>query len=203
MWDKKYASPNSDIYGLNPNDFLKIFVEEYILNQDPSFKALDLGSGEGRNALFLLEKGMAVDCLEKSKLAMEKAKVKLKDWSSTTDFILGDVLNEEWKKSSYNLITSIWLHLPKGARLELYNKIDKALKPGGYFVLESFRKEQSFYGVGGPPTNKIMPDLAELNQAFTKFEILTAQEIDRELNEGPEHQGMAACIQFIIRKRKY
>ena len=69
-WNKAYRE--SDCYwGLNPNPKIVNFVKHI-----PSGKILDLGSGEGRNALYLAKKGYQVVCVDNSHAGISKCKEK-------------------------------------------------------------------------------------------------------------------------------
>ena len=63
-FDDLYASVY-DYFGLEPDDLLLRFYREL----DRAGRVLDIGAGQGRNALFLARRGYAVDAIELSSVA--------------------------------------------------------------------------------------------------------------------------------------
>src|SRR5688572_24712991 len=68
FWDQRYSGDEL-AYGEAPNDFLAIIADEL-----PNFgHALDIGAGEGRNALYLASRGLNVLAIDQSAVGMRKA----------------------------------------------------------------------------------------------------------------------------------
>jgi cyclopropane fatty-acyl-phospholipid synthase-like methyltransferase len=202
MWESKYQD-SEYIYGKKPSMFLveseSFLYKQLLEDKERAPQALLLGCGEGRNLVYLAKKGFHCKGVDLSRNALNKAQKLLDQFSLKAKLEMADLLKMPWSENHYDLITSLWLHLPHGARKEVYTHVKKALKPGGVFLLEAFRKEQKNYE-GGPPTDKIMPSLSELQEAFKDWQIEIAQEIDREISEGKEHQGIVASVQFLVQK---
>jgi hypothetical protein len=74
------------------------------------------------------------------------------------------------------------------------------LKPGGVLILEAYRPKQLEYKTGGPPVAELMMNLTDLKQELKGLELLVAQEIDRDIQEGVGHQGMSAVVQILAKK---
>ena len=84
-WDQRYNKRNY-VYGKQPAKFL---AENYSYISAES-KILDMGMGEGRNAVFLAQKGHKVTGIDISSIAVKKSQnlakelnVKIKDVKST------------------------------------------------------------------------------------------------------------------------
>ena len=75
FWNHRYAMPGF-AYGTEPNDFLREVA--------PTLKGpvLCLGEGEGRNAVFLAQRGLDVTAVDLSAIGLEKASM-LADASSS------------------------------------------------------------------------------------------------------------------------
>lgn len=203
MWDEKYLEAEGFLYGEKPNDYLAEKIvslkTKYGLDSKQK-KALDLGCGEGRNAVFLANEGFDTIGVDRSLVGIEKAQKLNLVFGAKLHFQQEDVLKLTFPEESFGLISSIWLHLPEGARKEVYAFVNRCLEPGGYFILEAYRKEQLAYKTGGPPTDKMMPSLTELQESFSHFNIIEAQEVDRDVYEGLGHHGHSAVIQFLAKK---
>ncbi|WP_198683905.1 hypothetical protein [Aliidiomarina celeris] len=75
-----------------------------------------------------------------------------------------------------------------------------ALQPGGWLLVECYNEQQLGRGTGGPPTAELMVSLHELEQAFSGFQMLHAENTVRSIVEGSGHNGEGAVCQFIARK---
>ena len=68
MWDQRYSEPGY-AYGVRENDFLAAVAERI-----PAGRALCLGEGEGRNAVFLAGLGYEVVAVDSSSVGMAKTR---------------------------------------------------------------------------------------------------------------------------------
>lgn len=66
-FDDLYASVD-DYFGLEPDDLILRFNRQF----NRTGRVLDIGAGQGRNALFLARRGVSVDALELSAVAAEQ-----------------------------------------------------------------------------------------------------------------------------------
>src|SRR4051794_25298669 len=67
MWDQRYSAAGY-VYGTEPNDFLAARVDAI-----PPGPVMELGCGEGRNAVFLAGRGYAVTAVDQSSAGLRKA----------------------------------------------------------------------------------------------------------------------------------
>ncbi|MAF90538.1 MAG: hypothetical protein CL674_04630 [Bdellovibrionaceae bacterium] len=200
MWDKLYQE-NLDAFGLEPNDFLLEALEFLKKSSDlPEDKsALVLACGQGRNAFHLAQSDYRVTAIDRSKPAIARAIEKSQDLNLDLRFLEEDLLKiESFPQSS--LVLWCWFHAPQGAKKEVFRKVHQCLKEGGVFIFEGLREENQNYKNFGPPTKKLLFQLNELLEEFKDYQILIAQELDRELNEGLAQSGMAAVVQFLVKK---
>ena len=85
-------------------------------------------------------------------------------------------------------------------RARIFHQTYKALKPGGYFILQGYTPKQLEYKTGGPSliehlyTEEMIRDLARA------FEILDLRCYEKELSEGARHTGMSALLGLVARK---
>ena len=76
----------------------------------------------------------------------------------------------------------------------------RLLKSGGLFILEGYTRDQIPLNSGGPKNLDMMLSAEGLRQTFADYDIQLLQEVRRNLNEGPRHQGMAATVQLLAQK---
>ena len=199
MWDSRYSEPGF-AYGLEPNDFLRAECPRIA----PGGRVLCLAEGEGRNAVFLARQGYDVTAVDLSSVGLKKAEQLAREQGVSISTEHVDLADYDLGIKEWDGIVSIFAHVPPAVRLRLHNQMDEALKPGGHFILEAFTIRQlEMEGIGGPP--EAMKDyfmaLPELRQELAALELLHAEELDRQIFEGPCHRGLSAVVQILGRKR--
>lgn len=91
--------------------------------------ALDIACGNGRNSIFLAEKGFTVDAVDISTVATDRLKAK----SPNIKVICTDLDTWDIPPHRYDLITNI-----RFLERRLFPLIQGGLKPGGVLIFESF-----------------------------------------------------------------
>ena len=132
LWNKVYSEEQWRVT-TKPNRFLADVVE----NRKPG-RALDIGIGQGRNALFLAQLGWdvtGVDIAEEGIAVARKraGELGLKLTTIVQDFGAFDAGTDRW-----DLIVGMYMH---GLLLAHSAKIAQAVKPGGLFVVEGFHRD--------------------------------------------------------------
>jgi SAM-dependent methyltransferase len=197
FWDSRYAG-GAYAYGEAPNAFLAS------QSFTPSGRALVPGDGEGRNGVFLAERGLKVETLDLSAEGVAKARRLAAARGVTVDARQADVLTWDWPVAAYDVIALIYLHLPSPQRRLLHARALAALKPGGRIVLEAFTPahlaKQAAGAKGGPREAGLLYSAADLREDFAGAEIERLEEIEAELDEGALHKGASAVVRLIARK---
>ena len=194
MWNERYAS-GGYIYGTQPNSFL---AENAKLLTGP---VLSLAEGEGRNAVFLASLGLVVLGVDGSEVGLEKAKALAESRGVVIRTEVADLATFEPTESFYGSVISISCHLPSEIRRRLYPLVERSLKPRGIFLLEAYTQAQLARNTGGPKDPDLLMARLDLEEAFPNCEVILSQEIEREVNEGDYHTGLASVVQFIARKK--
>lgn len=141
MFERRYAEKEC-LWGLSSDPLLVENIEEI-----PVGKALDLGVGEGRNALFLAQKGFQVTGIDISSKAIEKFLDLAKERGLAVEGLVMDIRDFEFKPSAYNLIVATaTLHfLRKEEVYEITSKIIRSIAPGGYVYIVDFTVNDPSY----------------------------------------------------------
>ena len=164
-------------------------------------KALAIADGEGRNSVFLAEKGLKVTAQDASDVAIDKARGLAAARGAQVDYQLADLKQWDWQEAQYDLAVAIFIQFADSEfRDQIFAGLKKTLKPGGILLLHGYRPEQLAYGTGGPPTAETMYTEALLQDSFADMEILRLAGYDREVDEGKGHSGMSALIDLVARK---
>ena len=194
MWDQRYAVEEY-VYGVDPNTFL---AEHAGMLEGP---VLSLAEGEGRNAVFLATEGLDVLGIDASEVGLNKARRLAAVHGREIRTQVEDLAAYEPPPEAFGAVVSIFAHLPSDVRERLYPLVERALKPGGIFLLEAYTPAQLPRDTGGPKDEDLLVRQADLEQAFPNCEVLLARECEREVLEGRFHTGLASVVQFIARKR--
>jgi len=195
MWNERYSLPGF-AYGTTPNDFL---VE--VADRLPQGRVLALCDGEGRNGVFLAERGHHVVALDGSTVGLKKAEALAAERGTSIETVAADLNDYHIAPATYDAVVAIFAHLPRTLRERVHREAVASLKPGGIFVLEAYTPRQIGRGTGGPRTLDMLMDvpILECELAGLDFEIL--REVEREIHEGAYHTGDSATVQVLGVKR--
>ena len=194
MWDQRYSGAEF-VYGTRPNDFLASHVRAI-----PPGPVLDLGSGEGRNAVFLAEQGYDVTAVDQSAVGLQKTERLAAERGVRVTTVQADLGEFVIRPDHWAGITSIFCHLPKTLRRSLYPSVIRGLRSGGVFLMEAYTPAQIGRGTGGPSDPDWMMSIDRLKDEVVGLEWVVAEEKEREVVEGLFHTGAASVVQFIGRR---
>lgn len=196
MWDERYATQDY-VFGTEPSGFL--VRHSGLLT--PGAKALAVADGEGRNSVFMAEKGLHVTAMDSSEKGLDKARRLAVERKVAVDFRLADLKTWTWEPEAYDAVAAIFIQFAApDFREEIFDGIERTLKPGGLLLLHGYTPRQLAYGTGGPSAveNLYEPDM--LAKRFGSWEFLRLEEYTAELDEGAGHSGTSALVDLIARK---
>lgn len=195
MWEQRFST-ETYLYGTEPNDFLKSNIS--IL---PLGETLCLADGEGRNSVFLASTGRQVSSVDLTQAGVDKTLRLAAERGVVVDAQQADLASYELGEERWDAIVSIFAHTPASVRIDLHRRVAASLRPGGVFLLEAYTPDQVGRGTGGPPSAELMMTAAELRRELASLELLSVEEIEREIFEGAGHSGVGAVVQVIAQKR--
>ncbi|MDI7259602.1 MAG: class I SAM-dependent methyltransferase [Thermodesulfobacteriota bacterium] len=181
QWDERFRGKEF-AFGKEPNSFLKKHIRFL-----PRGKALDIASGEGRNAVFLARRGLDVDAVDISKLGLRKARRFARETGVTIHTLLVDLDNFRIEKERYDLIANFYF-----LKRSLIPQIKRGLKRGGRVIFETYTLEQRMLGTGGPRHARYFLKPNELLRLFKDFRILFCRE--GIFKEGGRRKAVASLI---------
>ena len=194
-WDYRFARPDY-IFGTDPNAFLASQKDRL-----PQGKALAVADGEGRNSVWLASQGFEVDAFDFSPVAIEKAKNLAVAQRVNVNFQCSDWQSFDWKANNYDTIAGIFFQFADPtSRLQIFKKLNAALKPGGTLIIQGYGLEQMQFKTGGPGILENLYDEALLLASFKDYKILDLKTYQEEVNEGPGHSGMSALVGYVGEK---
>jgi SAM-dependent methyltransferase len=124
----------------HPDESLVQWVEERIV---PPGRAVDLGCGNARNAIFLARRGFDVDGVDFSRKAIDWAGERVREAGVNVRLHCQSVFEWPCAAGSCDLIydSGCFHHLAPHRRRTYVERVTAALKPGGWFGLNCFRPE--------------------------------------------------------------
>jgi SAM-dependent methyltransferase len=143
-WDQRYAV-REFVWATGPNRFV---AEE--LSGLPPGTALDLGAGEGRNAVWLAERGWRVTAVDFSAVGLDKAQELASGRRVTVEWVLADLRDYEPARGAYQLVLVTYLHLLPAERAVVLRRAARALTPQGTAFVVGHDRDNLTHGTGGP-----------------------------------------------------
>lgn len=190
-WDDRY-SEEGYAFGVEPNDFL---VE--VVGQIPVGDVLVLGDGDGRNGVYLAARGHRVVTIDLSPVGVEKSRALAASRGVSIDARVGDLETFDMGERKWDAIVSIFCHVPAVLRASSHERVRRALKPGGVYVLEAYNQANIGRGVGGPQSADMTVELTEMLETFHGWPMVVAREVERNIVEGKFHNGMSSTTQVL------
>jgi SAM-dependent methyltransferase len=189
-WEERFSVPDY-LFGKEPNYFL--------VSCAPLLPArgrvLAIADGEGRNGVWLAERGLDVISLEYSDSARQKAAALAKERKVAVTFERADVHEWSYPQAAFDVVVDIFTQFSTPAqRAVKWAGVRRALRPGGLLILQGYTPKQLHYGTGGPKVVEHLYTRAMLEEAFGDLRDLTIVEEEREMHEGAAHSGMSAVI---------
>lgn len=176
-WDERYSASEL-VWGVDPNRYVKFWateVAEEITDEDPSASlcALDIGCGEGRNAIWMVANGWQVDAFDFSAVAIERLSQlaeNVLELEQQAALIAGVQDISEWEPLApmYDFVVICFLHFPQQQLQQLWEKSAAALKPGGSLLVIGHDKKNLAEGVGGPQDENVLFHAAECGEYLSK-----------------------------------
>jgi len=195
-WEARFAGPEYH-FGTEPNAFLK--SKAGLLK--PGQKALSIADGEGRNGVFLAERGLDVVTMDFSPNALTKARALAKERGVTIRTEQADLETWRWPVEEFDVVVAIFFQFcAPPLRAKVFANIKRALRPGGLLLMEGYNPKQREYKTGGPSEVENLYTRDLLEKSFSDFASVEIAEYDSEIHEGSGHGGMSALIDLVGRK---
>ncbi|MBG0738076.1 class I SAM-dependent methyltransferase [Paeniglutamicibacter antarcticus] len=188
-WDERYsaARDGEGLWSAQPHAALAQIVTPLAPGT-----ALDLATGDGRNGIWLAERGWQVTAVDFSAAGLAVARTRDTgagaQRTGSIDWQLADVTR--WNAArAYDLITMTYLQLAEQAIAEVITRASRWLAPGGTLVVIGHDRDNLTGGTGGPQDPAVLytPDM--LRAAADGLRILAARQLTRNPATDPESPG--------------
>lgn len=196
MWNDRYNTPDY-LFGTEPAAFLQREAHRLTTGQT----ALCIADGEGRNSVFLAQRGLEVTAMDGADVAVAKARALALQRGVTVDFHVADIAGWEWDARRYDAVVAIFIQFAAPPlRDAIFAGMLRALAPGGLLLLHGYTPAQLANETGGPRALENLYTADLLAERFRGLDILHLAEHEADLAEGRRHVGRSALIDLVARK---
>jgi SAM-dependent methyltransferase len=190
-WNELYGSKES-LWSGRPNTQLV----EQVQGLEPG-TALDVGCGEGADAIWLAQLGWSVTGIDISVVALQRAATHAADAGPDVarriEWVRGDLDKYTPEPASFTLVTAQYMHLPTLDRIALHGRLGRAVAPGGTLLIVSHDPTDLETTMGRPPLHDFFATAADVAGSLNpeEWEIVIAEARPRQ---APDPSGDQIAI---------
>ena len=200
QWDDRYAASEL-VWSAGPN----VWVEQLVADLPPG-TALDLAGGEGRNSLWLAERGWQTTIVDFSQVALERARrladSHLRQEAGRVQIEKADLLAYTPREHGYDLVLVVYLHLPAADRRVVLRKAASAVAPDGRLLIVGHDRDNIAAGIGGPQNPAVLYSSADLVEDLdgTGLDIRQARQVYRPVSTDNGPRNALDCLVLADRR---
>jgi SAM-dependent methyltransferase len=128
-WDARYTERDGAMWSGRPNG--RLLAE--VAGLTPA-RALDVGCGEGADAIWLARSGWTVTAIDISDVAVVRAREAAELTGAAVEWVRGDVLQTPFPARSFDLVSMQYPALPKAAGAAALRTLLDTVRPGGLLL---------------------------------------------------------------------
>lgn len=194
FWDERYASSDR-IWSGRPNARL---VDE-VAGLTPG-TAIDVGCGEGADAVWMARQGWQVTGVDVSSVALDRAAGHAREagvgdrtaWARLDVFALDPLpVGPAGPARGVDLVTASYVHVPPDDFAAVYGHLADAVAPGGSLVVLAHHPDDVHTGLRNSELSHLLftPEAVVQLLDPAHWEVVTARVVSREhVHEGVAHQ---------------
>ena len=193
-WDARYRDSEL-VWSRGPNQFV-----EAELAGTPPGRALDLAAGEGRNAIWLAERGWQVTAVDFSQAGLDKGRTLAGDLH--VEWVCADATT--WTgDGSYDVCVVAYLQLAGDERRAAVRGAFGSLRVGGTLLLVAHDSTNLTEGVGGPQDPDVLMTAEEVlgDLDGERFDVARAERVARHVvqPDGGTRTAYDALVRLVRR----
>jgi 2-polyprenyl-3-methyl-5-hydroxy-6-metoxy-1,4-benzoquinol methylase len=149
-------------------------------------RALDLGCGEGADALWLADHGWEVVGVDWAQVALERVRERATRRGLPVTLAQGDATDAAFLATlsptgRFDLVTVAYVHPEPEDRARTYAHLPGLLEPGGHLLVITHDPEHGRLGLAGPPPHRLLGarELLEAIDAGAGFAVVHAADEQR------------------------
>lgn len=192
-WNARYATKEL-VWTAEPN---RLFASE-VEALEPG-RALDVACGEGRNAIWLAERGWAVTGVDFSDVALAKAERLAASRGVQVEWVLADVVEHVPERRSFDLVAVLYLQLPHDELAAALRSAAAAVTPGGTMLVIGHDARNLAHGHGGPKDPAVLYTPADVVAELGGLAVERAETVRRIV---ALEDGEAVALDAFVRARR-
>ena len=172
-WDERYGG--DPVWSGSPNPLLVRYAADL-----PPGTALDVGSGEGADVLWLASRGWTVTAVDVSAVALERAAAHAAaqgdEFAGRISWRREDLLSWDPGPQRFDLVSAQFMHLPSPELESVHRRLAAAVRPGGTLLIVAHHPDDRHANVGRPGHLDLFPTPEQLAAGLDPgdWEILVA-----------------------------
>ena len=193
-WDERYRSSEL-VWSAGPNRF----VESELVGL-PAGRAVDLAAGEGRNAVWLAQRGWQVDALDFSAVALAKADRLAAERGVRVHTVCMDLTAWSAPEGAYDLALLAYLQLPWPQMEQVLQSAATAVRTGGTLFLVGHDATNLACGHGGPQDPGVLYTAEQVAEVWRPHaRIVKAEAVERPVETA---EGRRTAIDALVRAER-
>ncbi len=192
-WNRRYAGSEL-VWSAKPNRFLVSETEAL-----PPGRVLDLACGEGRNAVWLAERGWQATGVDFSGVALEKARRLAQSRAVEVEWLEEDLLAYRPAARSFDLVIVFYLQLTRPELALVLPAAAEAVSGGGTFLLVGHDAANLEHGFGGPSDADVLYGPADVSAHLPGLVITRAETVVRSVETD---DGIREALDALVRARR-
>ena len=178
-WDQRYAGRGL-VWTAEPNRF----VVAELQNLAPG-RALDVGAGEGRNAVWLASRGWQVTAVDFSAVGLDKGRRLAEDQGVAVEWVCADVRGYQPEPASFQLVLVAYLQLRDTELDGVLRRAVTALAPGGVLLVVGHDVTNLTEGTGGPQDPAVLHTPESVARSLRDLTVVRAERVRRPVAGSP------------------
>jgi SAM-dependent methyltransferase len=198
-WDRRYADTEL-VWSAGPNQFVRSELDDL-----PPGRAIDVAAGEGRNSIWLAERGWHVTAVDFSWVGLDKGSSlhARRGAGLPVAWVQADAVHDDLGTGRYDLAVVAYLQLPAEQRRTALRRAFGTLRDGGTLLVVGHDSTNLTDGTGGPQDPSVLYTaedvLADLDGE--RFDVVRAERVVRVVDPPAEapHQGRRPAYDALVR----
>ncbi len=194
-WDRRYAG-SEFVWTSKPNRFLVAEADSLAPG-----RAIDLACGEGRNAVWLAERGWRVTGVDFSAVGLEKAERLAEARGVSAAWIQADLTEFQPEPRGFDLVAIFYLQVQGRQRTGIVRAAAAGVAAGGTLLLVGHHSDNIERGHGGPQVSAVLYRAEDVAADLegTGLSIQRAEMVERPV---PTPDGERIALDTLVRARR-
>jgi SAM-dependent methyltransferase len=196
QWDERYAGAEFE-WSMHPNQFVAAELADL-----PPGRALDLAAGEGRNSVWLAERGWSVTAVDFSRVGLDKGRAlgaARGVANGQVDWVVADLSEYEPAREAYELVLIAYFQVDQALRARVLAGAASALVPGGTLLVIGHDLTNLTEGVGGPQSPHVLYTPEAITAELPGLRIVRAERVRRTVERDG---GRATAVDTLVRAER-